>query len=85
MNTEKKELRVDRIEEGLVIAYDANGNEYCMCERIADIQESDILLADVNKDEQVVAVEVQREKMAVQTKTLTNRLKKLFDKKGEIE
>ncbi len=80
MHSEKKELRVDRIEDGLAIAYDADGNEYCMCAKIADLKESDILLADINRDGNVFDVTVQQEETKKNEESLRNRLHKLFNK-----
>ncbi len=80
MDTERKELRVDRIEDGLAIAYDASGNEYCMCAKIADLQESDVLLAAINKDGAVVDARVQHEKTNEIKQSLKSRLQSLFDR-----
>lgn len=77
---EKKELRVDRIEDGVAIAYAADGTEYFMCQRIADLQESDILLAFVNQDGMVVDVTVRRKETEEVKQTLRNRLQSLFDR-----
>ena len=83
MSTETKKLCVDRIEEGIAIAYDTDGNEYCMCERIADIQESDVLLATVNENGAVVDVRIQREETEEEKQILHSRLHSLFQNKGE--
>ena len=34
------ELRVDRIEEGLAVAYDDDGREYTFCAKLADAAET---------------------------------------------
>lgn len=83
MQSQQKELRVDRVEEGLAIAYDAEGNEYCMCARIADLKESDILLASINSDGTVFDVSVLQEKTEENKQALKNKLQKLFNKQGE--
>ena len=43
------ELRVDRIEEGLAVAYDDDGREYTFCAKLADAAENDILLATLGE------------------------------------
>ena len=80
MSIEKKELRVDRIEEGMAIAYSTDGTEYCMCQKIADVQESDILLADINADGNVVSVTVLQSKTEEVKTSMQARLHKLFGK-----
>jgi|GEM_PF-1896340 len=80
MNTEKKELRVDRIEDGLAIAYAFDGTEYCMCQKIADIHESDILLADINAEGNVVSVSVLQQETEEVKASFKERLHKLFNK-----
>lgn len=83
MQSKKKELRVDRIEEGLAIAYDVEGNEYCMCAKIADLQESDILVADINNNGVVFNVSVQRDKTEENKERLLARLQELSKRKGD--
>ena len=56
------ELRVDRIEEGVAVAYDAGGVEYRMCAKIAGLDENDILLAEINSEGEVVSAEKLPEK-----------------------
>ena len=85
MHSEKKELRVDRVEEGLAIAYDADGNEYCMCAKIADLKESDILLASINSAGMVFDVAVQQEKTEANKQRLKNKLNALFSRQGETK
>lgn len=80
MSTENKKLCVDRIEDGVAVAYSDDGTEYTMCHKIADIHESDIITASINDRGEVVAVEVRKEETAERKVGLHERLKKLFDK-----
>lgn len=74
----KTELRVDRIEEGVAVAYDANGAEYIMCAKIGDLAENDIFLADVNDVGEVVSTEKLPEKTAEVKAAVQSRLNRLF-------
>lgn len=80
MSTEIKKLRVDRIEEGIVIAFSDDGKEYTMCEKIADIKESDIINAAVNENGEVVSVEICKEETDAKKSELKSKLKSLFTK-----
>lgn len=78
MSTEIKKLHVDRIEEGVVIAFSEDGKEYTMCEKIASVKESDIINAAINENDEVVSVEILSEETKSKKSELKNRLKNLF-------
>ena len=72
------ELRVDRIEEGLAVAYDEDGREYTFCAKLADVAENDILLATLGESDAVVAAK----KLNAVKQDMQARLNRLFDKRG---
>ena len=76
------ELRVDRIEEGLAVAYDAGGREYTFCAKLANAAENDILLATVGDGGVVVAAKKLTEKTNAVLKDMHARLNRLFDERG---
>ena len=80
MSIENKKLCVDRIEDGMVVAYSCDGTEYTMCHKIADIHENDIITACINDCGEVVAVDVQIEETAERKSGLQKKLKNLFNK-----
>lgn len=80
METKSKKMCVDRIEEGLAVAYTDDGDAYTMCQKIANLQESDIILATINENGEVVAAEVLSEETAAKKAELRSRLKNLFNK-----
>ena len=79
MSTEKKELHVDRIEDGIAVAYDRFGNEYTLRQKIADIRENDIINATVNERGHIIDLTVLTEKTEATKLSLKARLKKLFN------
>ena len=80
METENKKMRVDRIEEGLAVAYTDDGQEYILRKEIAYLKENDILLADIDQNGNVVNVQVRREETEKAKQTIKNRLQNLFNK-----
>lgn len=76
------ELRVDRIEEGVAVAYDADGAEYRMCAKINDLAENDVLRASLNDEGEVVSVKKLPEKTEAVRTAVQSRLDKLFGKQG---
>jgi len=80
MSTEKKELHVDRIEDGIAVAYDRFGNEYTLRQKIADIRENDIINATVNEHGHIIDLTVLTKKTEATKLSLKARLKKLFKK-----
>ena len=81
---ETKELRVDRIENGLAVAYDRAGNEYVMCQKIGDLAECDVLSAAVNERGDVVEVVVRREETERAKSAARQNLNELFDSQEEV-
>lgn len=80
MEAESKKMRVDRIEEGLAVAYTDDGKEYILRENIADLKESDIIIATADENGNVIKVQVQREETENVKQTMKNRLQNLFNK-----
>lgn len=78
---ENKELRVDRLEDGIAIAYDKNGNRYEMCGRIADLSENDLIFAAIGDGGEVLAATVLPEKTEKIKRDLHVRLQKMLDGK----
>ena len=76
------ELRVDRIEEGLAVAYDEDGREYTFCAKLADVAENDILLATLGESDAVVAATKLTDKTNAAKQDMQARLNRLFDKRG---
>ena len=73
------ELRVDRIEEGLAVAYDEDGREYTFCAKLADVAENDILLATLGESD---AAKKLTDKTNAVKQDMQARLNRLFDKRG---
>ncbi|MBQ4599310.1 MAG: DUF3006 domain-containing protein [Clostridia bacterium] len=80
MEAESKKMRVDRIEEGLAVAYTDDGKEYILRENIANLKESDIIMATADENGNVIKVQVQREETENVKQTMKNRLQNLFNK-----
>lgn len=78
----KIELRVDRIEEGLAVAYDDSGEEYTFCTKLANVKENDILCATISDSGAVI----EAQKLTGQTDStlqdMQARLHRLFNKRG---
>ena len=79
MSCEKKELHIDRIEDGIIVAYDRLGNEYTICRKIADVKENDIIDATINEHGHIIDLTVLYEKTKAVKLSLKERLKKLFN------
>lgn len=82
MNTETKKLYVDRVEDGVIIAYSIEKTEYIFSNEDSNIHENDILIANINENNEVVSVIVLQEETTKRINTLKNRVKKLFNKRG---
>lgn len=80
METENKKMRVDRIEEGLAVAYTDDGQEYTIRREIADLKENDLIMATVSESGEIVAAEVLETETAAKKEELRSRLKNLFNK-----
>ena len=80
MSIENKEMRVERIEDGIAVAYDRFGNEYTVRQRIADIRENDIIDATVNEHGHIIDLTVLSEKTEAAKLSLKDRLANLFNK-----
>lgn len=77
------ELRVDRIEEGVAVAYDTDGAEYRMCAKIGDLAENDVLRASLNDEGEVVSAEKLPEKTEEIKAAAQSRLDRLFGRQGD--
>lgn len=80
MNTKTKELRIDRIEENIAIAYDSANNEFSLCKSEFNLSEGDIIEATFSDTKTIVSVIVKAEKTAKEKDLLVTRLSKLFNK-----
>lgn len=80
MHTKTIQLRVDRIEDGIAVAYAADGAEYCTCAKATGIEENDILLAIVDANGNITDVTVLPEETEKVKQTLKSRLHSLFDR-----
>lgn len=80
METENKKMRIDRIEEGFAVAIAEDGGQYALQPGIADLKESDIILAKINECGEITAVKVLEEETSAKKAELHSRLKNLFNK-----
>lgn len=80
MGTKRIELRIDRIEDGIAVAFDRNGNEYTISANIADVKESDIIDATVNEQGEIINLAVLTDKTKAIKLSLKDKLKYLFNK-----
>lgn len=75
-----KELRIDRIESGVAVAYSDTGQEYRFPKTPENLREGDIVRAALTAGGQVTAVEILAEKTAQVKEEMRTRLHKLFKK-----
>ena len=81
MDTEIKKLRVDRIENGIIIAFSDDGKKYTMPQTDGNtIEESHIIRATINKYDYIISAEVLNEETITKKNLLIAKLKKLFTK-----
>ena len=80
MSSRKTELHVDRIEDGVAVAYDNNENEYFIRDNISDIKENDILEATLTEDGLVTSITVLHEKTEAKKHSMKELLTNLFNK-----
>ena len=74
------ELRVDRIENEIAVAYSDTGREYRFTKEPKELRDGDIILATIGKDGKITAVEILGDKTAQVKAELQSRLHKLFKK-----
>ena len=75
-------LCVDRIEKNIIIAFSRDGSKFCFSNAGYSINESDIILAMINDNGEIVDIKPlpsDTEKIKV---PLSERLKKLFKNQG---
>ena len=80
MRETDKELRIDRIENGIAVAYSDTGQEYRFPKTPENLCEGDIVRAALTACGQVTAVEILTEKTAQIKEEMRTRLHKLFIK-----
>lgn len=80
MHTETKKLRIDRIEEGIAVAFADDGKQYSLSPALCTMRESDILLVTLDTSDTVIAAEVLQKETEAEKDALRVRLKNLFHK-----
>lgn len=80
MSIRKTELHIDRIEDGVAVAYDNNENEYFIRDNISDIKENDIVEATLTEDGLVTSITVLHEKTEAKKLSMKKLLTNLFNK-----
>ena len=80
MSIRKTELHIDRIEDGVAVAYDNNENEYFIRDNISDIKENDILEATLTEDGLITSITVLHEKTEAKKHSMNKLLTNLFNK-----
>ena len=74
------ELRVDRIENGIAVAYSDTGREYRFAKRPKELRDGDIIRATIGKNGEIIIVEILGDKTTQVKVEMQNRLHKLFNK-----
>ena len=73
-------LKIDRIEEGIVIAFSDDGEEYHFSQRLANVHENDVCDAVINSDSKVVSLAINNRETQCNKDRVRNKLNKLFTK-----
>ena len=79
MNTFAK-LKIDRIEEGIAIAFSNEGEEYHFPQKFANVRENDICDAIFNDEGKVISLSVNNQETQRSRDRLQTKLNKLFNK-----
>ncbi len=82
MQTKTIQLRIDRIEEGLAVAFAEDGTAYTVRADIADLRENDIIAASVDAHGEILTAEILHDETAAKKDELRLKLKNLFNKRG---
>ena len=80
MSVRKTELHIDRIEDNIAVAYDSNGNEYFIREKIFEIKENDIIEATLSEEGFVTEISVLHKKTEDKKQFVKKLLSDLFSK-----
>ncbi len=79
MNTFTK-LKIDRIEEGIAIAFSNEGEEYHFSQKFANVRENDICDAIINDEGKVISLSVNSQETKRIRDRMHAKLNKLFNK-----
>ena len=79
MNTFTK-LKIDRIEEGIAVAFSSEGNEYHFPQSFANVRENDVCDAIINDEGKVVSLSVNNRETQLNSDRMRTKLNKLFNK-----
>ena len=82
MHTQSKELRVDRIEEGIAIAFDENGAKYIFSQNDFPACEGDIAHATFDRNGRITEIKIFKKKTNEEKELLQSRLSNLFKTRG---
>lgn len=80
MTSKIPKLTVDRIEEGVVIAFSDDGQKYTFAKEELPLKENDIFNAEIAEDGTVIVLNILKKETNRRKKSLRNRLKQLFNK-----
>lgn len=83
MDKHVKKLTVDRIEEGIIVAFSDSGEKYISQGKLANISENDIIMATITDDFKILSARVLAEETKTKINSLKERLKSLFSKRGK--
>ncbi len=73
-------LHIDRIEENIIVAFSDDGKKFSFAKPDINIKESDIVLATVNQNGEVVNIKPMIDESKQIKTSLSEKLKKLFKK-----
>lgn len=80
MENQIQTLTVDRIEEGVVIAFSSDRQKYTFPLEDLPLKENDIFKAEITDNSDVIFLEILKEETQRRKCSLKSRLKKLFNK-----
>lgn len=80
MHTNLKEMRIDRIEEGLAVGFTEDGEQFTLPKQNGELRENDIILAEVDESGEIISYTIKKEETETVKQTMQNRLRKLFNK-----
>lgn len=78
MNTKNVELNIDRIENGITVAYDRDGNRYVFAFPPVNVKEGDIISASINSNCEIIDFTVLQEETQRAKSSLKKQLATLF-------
>ncbi len=80
VNTEKKKLCVDRVEEGIAVCIARGGEEYKIPSAKFNLHEGDIFTAEISEDKNVLSLTLPPEETENKKISLRQRLMRLFER-----